>query len=279
MVRLSLSYPVLQCLTLGCWSKSDRQSVLVRLTCGEGVVLAMEGHGVHWIDLLQLIILQSVTFERIFLLLDLGSRIEVLHSNTALDRTQYKALQLYEPSALLVSQQDWHRASWVSEAVGGWMKLCTMPCYVRGDGEDEREREEERYHGLETEWRGEHRGRRERERERERVRDYQYLLVRECPDAPRLVLKTRVSPLLNVTHVPEVPNLRSERLWYIYTIRSQGEKEEREGDGTDTRQIRDTHEDFATGSADYELVTSDSEGVDLVRLGEGAGTARCARIP
>ena len=54
----------------------------IRATSCKCVVYGMEGDGIHGIDLLKSIFLDSVTFESILLLLDLGTWVKVFYSDT-----------------------------------------------------------------------------------------------------------------------------------------------------------------------------------------------------
>ena len=63
----------------------------VAVARGEGVVFLMEGDGVHWVNVFDTILLQSVTFESVCLPLCLGRGIELLHRDPALDAAEHVA--------------------------------------------------------------------------------------------------------------------------------------------------------------------------------------------
>lgn len=57
-------------------------------TCSKRVVDVMERNSINWIDLLNIVLLQTMTFECIFLLLYFWTWIQIFHCNTTFNRTQ-----------------------------------------------------------------------------------------------------------------------------------------------------------------------------------------------
>ena len=59
---------------------------------GERIVHAVERDGIHRINFLQSFIFDPVTFESVFLLLNLRTGVQILHSHAALDGAEDEAL-------------------------------------------------------------------------------------------------------------------------------------------------------------------------------------------
>lgn len=62
------------------------------VTCGKRVVDVVEGDGVDWVNLLNVVLLEPVTLEGVLLLLNLRARVQVFHGHSAFDGAQHVTL-------------------------------------------------------------------------------------------------------------------------------------------------------------------------------------------
>ena len=68
----------------------------VTTASGEGVVLPVEGNRVDRVNILNTILLQTMTFERVFLLLSFWSRIKHLHRHSSLNAAEHVTSLVWE---------------------------------------------------------------------------------------------------------------------------------------------------------------------------------------